>query len=88
MRAFAMGAHARQEGLDGVDDAEEVDREDPLPIKVSLFGHGTLGGRHAGIIGQDVNRAELGLHSFGAIGEGIDARHINIDGPSPVRRAF
>ena len=66
---LAVGEHPRHERADPVDDAHQVDAEDPGPV---VLGGGPQGRRPAGhpcVVAQHVDRAEAGL---GAGGQRVD----------------
>ena len=79
VRLAALRAHARQEGVDAVERPPEVHREHPLPVEdlglLDLLVH-----RDAGVVEQQVRRAELRVR---AIGERLDLRplrDVRLDG--------
>src|SRR6266581_1698659 len=75
----ALGDHPRQEGLEPVNHAPEVDAERPLPVPVGGRLEPTPD-RHAGVVAEDVDTAE---RREGAVGERLHlgpVAHVGTDG--------
>ena len=63
----AGGTMVRHERPDAVDDTEEVHLEGPPPVLRGLLPDRRAGHDHAGVVADDVDPAELGLHLRGEV---------------------
>ena len=75
--------HDRQEGADAVDDAVQVDADDPVP-HAHRAGPRVAGAEHAGVVAQHVGRAVVVER---LLGEGLHALlERGVDRPPAARR--
>ena len=78
VRLAVLRAHPREEGLDAVDDAVEVDRERPVPVGLRRLTDDSAG-QHAGVVDQQVQLAELVVDALGQplVADGVG--HVEVD---------
>jgi hypothetical protein len=80
MAAFAVGADMRQEGMDAVQDAHEVDVEHPPPV----IERDVVDAAAAGDAGIVANHMDIAEGRVGRLGRTLDACRIgNVTGNAP-----
>jgi hypothetical protein len=75
MAGLALLDHARDERLDAVEDAVEVDAEHPAPLLERELP-GQRYARDSGVVAEHVNRAELCKRALGERLDGVPARRV------------
>src|SRR5262245_33793544 len=87
MAPLAVFLDPRDEGPDAVDDAAEIDAEQPVPIVVCAFVH-RREKIDAGVVADDVNFAEYPLHLVRRLTERLAIGHIQPDRVRATARLF
>ena len=79
VRLSVLRSHAREEGLDAVDDAVHVDREGPVPIGLGRLADDSAG-QDAGVVDEQVELAEFGVDLLGQPFVGNGVGDVEVDG--------
>src|SRR5262245_57471578 len=78
MASFAVFLDPRDEGTDAVDDAAQIDAENPVPIIIRAFIH-RREKIDAGVVADDVNFAEHSFHFVRRAVERLTIGHVQPD---------